>query len=190
MYLCKKFVDYYPLTFIPPSLKKCLYAPSKKRKKKKKSTSAVVTHTHVPLYFHLLSPCVNCLNEKATTHCTHGLKMNIYIFFFWKKWQKWTPTPLPCSLLLFLFHILRTWSSKCRIIDEKNMKVFFLFLFVFLKLSVGLCCTGVMSSLQHRHRVVESFNKKILKCCFCMNLYSKNNSFCQNVKKAEILWSI
>ena len=30
----------------------------------------------------------------------------------------------------------------------------------------ALCCIGFMSSLQHRHRVLESFNKIILKCRF------------------------
>ena len=44
------------------------------------------------------------------------------------------------------------------------MKVF-VFVFVsffvscYLSLSFGLCCIGAMSSLQHRHRVLESFNK-------------------------------
>lgn len=51
--------------------------------------------------------------------------------------------------------------SKWRIIE--NMKVFFCFVFVlfsmcFLSCS---CCIGVTSSLQHRHRVLESFNKNI-----------------------------
>lgn len=53
-----------------------------------KISTELVIHTHVPLYFHLLSPCVKCYclktNEKATTHCTNGLKKKSFLFFVLK----------------------------------------------------------------------------------------------------------
>lgn len=57
--------------------------------------------------------------------------------------------------------------KKCRIIE--NMKVFnfcvcffvVFFCFVFLSCQWVYVVIGVMSSLQHRHRVLESFNKNI-----------------------------
>lgn len=53
-------------------------------------STELVIHTHVPLYFHLLSPCVKCFktNEKATTHCTNGLKKIFFFFFFLKEKKK------------------------------------------------------------------------------------------------------
>lgn len=52
----------------------------------------VVIHTNVPLYFHLLSPCVKCYclktDGKMTTHCTNGLgEKNLFLKKEKRRWS-------------------------------------------------------------------------------------------------------
>lgn len=60
-------------------------------------STELVIHTHVPLYFHLLSPCVKCycLKRMKSDNALHQ-RLEKNIFFFLKSirsvvevWQKW-----------------------------------------------------------------------------------------------------
>lgn len=88
----------------------------------------VVIHTNVPLYFHLLSHVCEVLlfkNGWKRDNALHQWLEKKHAFFFsWEEQKKrrWSVIKVDYFFFLSLKNTLRTWSYKCRIIE--NMKVF------------------------------------------------------------------
>lgn len=104
-------------------------------------STELVIHTHVPLYFHLLFPCVKCYclkqMEKATTHCTRRLgniACSFFLFFFLRRakevWSK-------CDEGGLFFLLLKHFAKLIVNVPHNRKYEGFFFFFVFLKLSMG-----------------------------------------------------